>query len=219
MANQVVIASPHAAKVDAYYHDCLVRMMVRDAETSRQIAVYDSMQTGPVMSLARWSLAKRFLHDHKPIPWLLFLDDDMVFLPSIVDDLLAIANPTKVPVLGGLCFTADRHGGQVYPTIYFRNDAGGYSPTKHLPENELVRCDATGAACLLVHRSVFLKTDDGGALPWFSEIVEDGLHFSEDTAFCRRLARADIPVHVHTGIHLGHVKPRVIEAADFHLAN
>lgn len=216
--NQVVISTCHGAEVSSYYHDCLVRLMVSDGDTHRHIAAYDSMQTGPIMSVARASLAKRFMVDFKPVPWLLFLDTDMVFMPSLVHDLLSVAHPTKFPVVGGLCFTADRHGGQVYPTIYVKNERGGYGPVADFPDNDLVRCDATGAACLLIHRSVFAKTDDGSALPWFGEQLVDGQHFTEDTAFCRRLADADIPVHVHTGIRLGHVKPRVVEAADFFAA-
>ena len=69
--------------------------------------------------------------------------------------------------------------------------------------------NATGAHCLLIHRSVLTDPrwrEDGHPLPWFRSAVRLGREVSEDQFFCVRAQALGFPVHVHTGIKTGHVK-------------
>jgi GT2 family glycosyltransferase len=83
------------------------------------------------------------------------------------------------------------------------------------PENECVKVSATGAACLLMHRDALEKiaaSSGDVAAPWFRE-VQVGAALSlmgEDMTFCLRCAAAGIPVHVHTGVQVGHMKPQML---------
>jgi GT2 family glycosyltransferase len=83
------------------------------------------------------------------------------------------------------------------------------------PENECVPVSATGAACLLMHRDALEKVQAGSgdvAAPWFRELPI-GAPLSlmgEDLTFCLRCAAASIPVHVATGVRVGHMKTTML---------
>jgi hypothetical protein len=74
---------------------------------------------------------------------------------------------------------------------------------------------ATGAAFLLIHRSVLTKMGEiyrESPYPWFLEgSVYKGTKFGEDWAFCMRAIEAGFKIHVHTGVKIGHVKPQVLD--------
>jgi hypothetical protein len=71
---------------------------------------------------------------------------------------------------------------------------------------------ATGAACLLMHRTVLEKVRDAEhakgnhAYEWFMESTFNGFPCGEDVTFCHRVNALGIPVFVDTGVPLGHVK-------------
>jgi hypothetical protein len=145
-------------------------------------------------------------------------DTDMVFQLDTLDKLMEAADPVERPVLGGFCMKQDMNGA-VSPTLFqFISDrSGGLMPLPYpkYPENEVMRVEGTGAACLLIHRSVLEtveKNTGDRAAPWFREIdsTMPGQLISEDLTFCLRCASAGIPVHVHTGIRVGHVKTQII---------
>src|SRR6266704_522877 len=74
---------------------------------------------------ARNLVVKQFLAE-KDADWLFWIDTDMGFAPDTVDRLLAIADPVKAPIVGGLCFAQkhqkdDGFGGwhsEMAPTIF-----------------------------------------------------------------------------------------------------
>lgn len=156
--------------------------------------------------------------------WLVWLDTDMGFEPDTVDRLIAAADPTDRPIVGALCYVnheveRDGLGGyqtRSFPTVYRwaqQRDSGNTGfvtvadiPNVDLPEDGLIACDATGSACIAIHRGVF-ETIRGN---WYGLIASnhDGAPpFSEDMSFMLRCAQHDIPVHVHTGIATSHLKP------------
>ena len=147
--------------------------------------------------------------------WALLVDSDMSFPVESFTTVLEAAHPTKRPVVGGLCFA---HSGQyagpfqtLLPTIYHQTPNGKYRPMWDYPDNQLVECDATGAAFLLVHRSALLKVQAHiglGDWSWFHEGPSDdhSVWMGEDVIFCEHLKAAGIPLYVHTGSKVGHVK-------------
>jgi hypothetical protein len=76
------------------------------------------------------------------------------------------------------------------------------------PVDEVVQVDATGAACLIVHRTVFEKIAADYQEPWiwFQETKMGGKDVGEDITFCLRARGAGFPVHVDTKIQFGHMK-------------
>lgn len=176
---------------------------------------YISLASGPRIASGRTQLVDQFLaHPSKP-DWLLMVDADMVFEPDLVTRMLEVADRKDIPVLGGLCFAGGR-GARMYPTIYALNGDGARMD-KYLtyPRDTLVKVDGTGTGCLLVHRRVYeeMAGKYPRPYPWFAEAVIDGEEYGEDITFCLRLNRMRIPVHVHTGIKLGHEKTMVYDEA------
>lgn len=173
------------------------------------------------INAARNELATTFL-DHSPAEWLFMVDADMGFAEDTVERMILAAHPEDRPVIGGLCFGQKSDGrGQWYakrnriiPTLfsmYETDDEVGFVPMLDYPRDELVAIDATGAACLLIHRSALEKVRAEFGDRWFQPIeVPKGKNgyteFSEDMSFCLRLKACGIQLYAHTGIQTTHDK-------------
>jgi GT2 family glycosyltransferase len=168
--------------------------------------------SGPNVSRARNMLAAEFLAAQRA-PWLFMADTDMALAPDAVARLIAAADPVTAPVVGALCYGQDPDGGDPLPVMYELVEDGGQPAFARLvswPEDALVRVTATGAACLLVHRDALERVAAASgdrAAPWFRESVIGSALVGEDLTFCLRAGAAGIPVHVHTGVQAGHIKP------------
>lgn len=161
----------------------------------------------------------RSVLDDSDAEWLFFIDSDMGFAPDTVDRLIAAADPVERPVVGGLAFAQKSDGtGSMFarryrttPTLYRmwdNEDDVGFVPWFDYPRGELVEVDATGAACLLIHRSALEKVRAKFGDKWFHHLPKpkgDG-DFGEDMSFCIRLQFCDVPVFVHTGVKTTHDK-------------
>ena len=176
------------------------------------------IMSGPRIAHGRNILVDAFLKETRA-DWLLMVDSDMVFDAEDIDTLFEVANPDDCPIVGGLCFGATANG-MMFPTLYiFQNpeDTEDGSPVQKVwdyPDYGLCEVDGTGAAFLLMHRNTLDKMGEtfAGANPWFAEgTVYRGLAFGEDMAFCARAKSLDIPIHVHTGAKIGHIKPQVMD--------
>ena len=180
------------------------------------------LRSGPRIAHARNLLVNSFLMETRS-EWLLMVDSDMEFAPSDIDALFEVADPDEVPIVGGLCFGAPVSG-KMFPTMYVFKDASTTEDGEVVqkvwdyPDYGLCKVDGTGAAFLLMHRTALTKIGAKftGASPWFAEgTVYKGMSFGEDMAFCARAAAMDIPIHVHTGAKIGHVKPQVMDEAAY----
>lgn len=170
--------------------------------------------SGPRIAAGRNHLVEAFLAT--PGEWLLMVDDDMSFPDDVVERFLKTAHPRKAPIVGGLAFGVGRDG--IFPTL-FRLSEEAQSPVRMdaWPLGEVVEVDATGAACLFVHRSVFEALAEEYQKPWqwFQETTLHGNSVGEDMTFCLRARAAGFPIVVDTSIQFGHVKPRVIDEDEY----
>ena len=217
----VAVAYCHPHELDATFHGCVVQMLCYDAKTKRRIIdhgdVIDTL-SGPRIASARNEMCRAFLaHPHQP-EWLWMVDTDMVFPRDILDRYLEVADPDESPIVGGLCFIGGGGSGKVEPTLKVLRQNGDGAPKFETiwdyPENTLVQIDATGAACLMIHRKVIKALDEKygeTSHPWFAESSNTRAEFGEDITFCIRARDAGFPIKVHTGIRIGHVKPQVID--------
>ncbi len=145
--------------------------------------------------------------------WLLILDSDMGFDPDLVPRMLGAAHDIDRPIVGGLCFAQTGHepdgmGGYVWkpkPTLMRRNGDSMTTLYEYEPD-ALVKVDATGAACLLVHRSVAEAMRAKWGDTWFDQMLTDRGLIGEDVSFCLRAGELGFPIHVHTGIKTNHLK-------------
>jgi GT2 family glycosyltransferase len=170
--------------------------------------------SGPNISTPRNKVVDDFLARQKA-PWLLMADTDMAWAPDALDRLIAAADPVLRPIVGGLCYGQNDGAADPYPVMYELTDKDGtpaFCRYERWPEDTCVRVSATGAAFLLLHRAaletVAAYTRDKAA-PWFVETSVGAplALMGEDMTFCLRAGAAGIPVHVHTGVQVGHIKP------------
>lgn len=210
----VVLAYVHPGSVPHMFLESLVRTLNHDKDTRlisgtlpirfRPAGICDARNEGVGAFLATGA------------EWLWFVDTDMGFLPDTLPRLLGVADPVGRPVVGALCYGVREEEGngfggfrtRSFPTLYAWSDRdGSFAEADSAPKDALVRVDGTGAACLLIHRSILEKVGSG----WFDTIPgADGEPMGEDLSFCLRLRDAGIPVHVHTGIRTSHQKTQWI---------
>jgi len=184
-------------------------------------------RVGSSISRNRNQLASLFLEEHDA-PWLFTVDDDMDFEPDIVEQLLAAADPVERPVMGGLCFQYrfDDPVRKLWPTLFAHiPGTTKLARLQQYPADSVIQVAATGAACMLVHRSVLeaMAAKFPKPRPWYDRtpfydhdadgkaIPETGDEYSEDITFCLRAQACGFPIHVHTGAKTGHVKSFVAD--------
>ena len=210
-AEHAVIGYCHPGSVRAEFCASLLSVAMEGKTPLDTILTY---QSGPNISTARNKICADFLT--RPTPWLLMVDTDMVFAPDALDRLVAVADPVERPIVGALCYSQNDGAADPYPTMYelTQKESGelAFARPAGWAEDTCVKVSATGAACLLMHRDALelvRKTSKDPAAPWFRESAV-GAPLSlmgEDMTFCLRAGAAGIPVHVHTGVQVGHMKP------------
>lgn len=176
---------------------------------------------------ARNDVVAHFL-DGSVAEWLWFVDSDMGFAPDTVDRLIEVADPVERPVVGALCFgqretAPDGLQGwstRMFPTLYewARKPDGetGFHVRRDYPVNTVVPVAGTGAACLLVHRSVCQQIRERWGDEWFTRTrYPSGQLVSEDLSFCYRVGLLGLPVLVHTGVRTNHHKPVWLSELDY----
>ncbi len=209
---------PSDGGITGSFHVSLVDMLLWDQATEGQIRAHLPNECGVDLAAGRNEITKAFL-DHTDAEWLFMVDTDMGFERDTVARLLESADPTERPVMGGLCFTYKRATGktglgayryQLQPTIYrFVEYPGyaGFSAIEDYPRNALCKVDGTGAACILIHRSVLESVREHGGEVWWSHTAHPiaGV-LSEDLSFCVRVQQCGFPVHVNTSVQTSHLK-------------
>jgi hypothetical protein len=111
----------------------------------------------------RMVLTERMLE--RDANWLLQVDTDIEFPPTIIETMLALAGDDKKILAASVPL------GSAYPTCAFRwtGQPGIYEsvPVKHM---EPVEVDAIATAAILIHRDVFLGMADESGRAWFHSI-------------------------------------------------
>lgn len=226
MSRDVLLAYLHPNEVAASFHRSLFDMVGYDSANNQRLAQWDAVKCAAGGIPTGRNMATETLLD-TDLDWIFFIDSDMGFAPDTLDRLLETADPTNRPVVGGLAFAyrervADGMGGMIcepLPTIFdlLDTDQGPrFTARRHYPVNALVECSATGAACLLIHRSVIEKIHDQYGPKWFDRIeLDNGDLQGEDISFCARVAAVGASLHVHTGIRTTHMKNLWVQEATF----
>jgi len=209
-----------ADAVIGYVHPGLVRaefaasLLAVCMEGTTRVRTVVALESGPNISTPRNLIVRDFLEDGLA-PWLLMCDTDMWFAADALDRLVAAADPVERPVVGGLCWSLDK--GERFPTMYELTQEDGrlaFVRYADWPEDACMRVSATGAAFLLMHRDALeavAKHAGDPAAPWFRESAVGPLALmGEDMTFCMRCAAAGIPVHVCTGVKVGHMKTQML---------
>lgn len=125
--------------------------------------------------------------------WMLFLDDDHTFPPTLLNGLLARNEPVVASVYL-------QRTDPFLPIAYTSKDEGGaYWPLDlaSCGKDALVPVVGAGTGGMLIRSEVFRLLDP----PWFVHTTEQ----SEDLYFCDRCVDAGVPLFVDLSSRLGHV--------------
>lgn len=230
MGDSVTVGYVHENEVAHSWHKSYMNLILHDLTTSQHIAKggYIAMRCGTDgLPASRNATVLQFLDTD--VDWLFWIDTDMGFAPRIVDQLLDAADPVERPIMGALCFAQremapDSVGGyqcKAAPTIYDLargvDKAGtakfGLVARQMYDLDTVTKCDATGSAAVLIHRSVFERIREKYGPTWYNR-APDGdpdpngvvVMMGEDLSFCMRAGTLEIPVHVHAGVKTTHLK-------------
>lgn len=155
-----------------------------------QVKQYDHvMQAGPSIPDNRNAVFERARVERQP---LLFIDSDMVFTPSDVEQIKTdLETMDIVTGIYAMAFPS-------WPASIFDNDMKLMEPQK-----ELFEVGACGAGFL----GISLKVLDLLNEPFSPRIAENGRRYGEDVSFCLNARDAGFKVWCDPVLRLGHIKP------------
>lgn len=154
--------------------------------------------------------------------WLFATDADMSFPVDALYRLLHAADPVERPIVSALTFKyqltgPDSSGGTVgeeRPVILDwtrdpETGATGFVGRQKYPENTVLKCSATGMACVLIHRSVPEAMLAKFGPVWHDPMpnpLHEGKLLGTDVSYWVRAGLCGFDVHVHTGVLTSHQK-------------
>lgn len=222
------------ASVSHSFHRSLVALMVHDEMNGKRLLAAGPRcrRTGPGdLANGRNALTRMWL-DETEAEWLWMVDSDMGFLPETLDALLAVGTTWQkdgMGAVGALCFSwradePDGMGGfraKATPTIFFWKDEG-FQLALDYPRNTVIPVDGTGAACLLVHRSVAEKVREICGDDWWTPVRYphgEREFLGEDLSFCYRVRSVNRAIFVDTRIKTTHAKMAWIGEEQFNVSD
>lgn len=171
---------------------------------------------------ARNTIVRKFLDQPEDTrsEWLVFMDDDQVYPPDVLEHLIEAADPVERRIVGlpvwRFLSPDDSTNVEVTHNVLDVHDSGAYVAWPgELPDNAVLQVGAVGTGCMIVHRSALeemrqasLDANQGGNWAWFRQVIYQPADYceGEDLFFCRLAWRCGIPVWVNTSVTLEHVK-------------
>jgi hypothetical protein len=225
--SDVLLGYLHPNELSASFHKSLLDLIGYDISGPRRLHSWAMIKCGALgIPEGRNDLVKKFLEGE--CEWLFMLDADMGFDPATLAMMLSVADKDERPIIGGLAFAQREsvsdgmNGFRCFPrpTImdWVTHDDGHsrFTGRAHYPVNALTQCGATGAAILLIHRSVMERVKDANGETWFEPLHDSsGAKMGEDVSFFVRTQALSIPLYVHTGIRTTHYKHLWLAEDDF----
>jgi len=185
---------------------CLVALTAYSTVNRHLAAAPARLEHGPQLDRGRDRLVDKFLNQ-TDADWLLQIDADMAFEPDALAKLLDRANTTPTlldtpPIVSGLSYSSTLEVGQ-HPAMYKLDADDGYPRAFYdWKKGDIVDVDATGAACLLVHRDVYLGMPNA-----FDRTLRmDGVLLGEDLAFGLKARALGHRIVVDTNVEFRHIK-------------
>lgn len=214
--DRVMIYYLSPGQVEHEFCQSLLELSIYDLMTSQHLAGVFGVRSGALLAAARNMVVTQFL-ENDAADWMLFIDSDMVFERDALEHLFKHADAENCPIIGGLCYGLDYADGP-FPVVYHLVDTPD-GPMTHRPsaltqESGLLPVDGTGAAFLMIHRSVLVamrEREFSRAYPWFQETELGGGHpVGEDIAFCLRARTLGYPIVVDLDLRIGHKKDQIV---------
>jgi len=196
----------HGEDVRAAFMSSVIAMLTSD--NAALLGSFLDQPSGPNLSVTRNAAASALMASQQE--WLWFTDSDTVFGPETLPALLRLADPARRPILAAavpvVAHDPGMHPVGEWPSLHwaaYTDHFGQLIPwSVKTPMDPVQKVAAVGTGCVLIHRSAFEAV---GPAP-FSEETDDGISYGEDLSFCRKAARAGVPIHVASEVRVGHAK-------------
>jgi len=163
--------------------------------------------------------------DQTDAEYLFMVDSDMGFEPDIVERLVSSLEGGQYDVMGALAFALKRRLlnpnplsaelTRLCPTIYDYVELDvetGFTPRLRYERDAVQQCAGTGAAAVLIGRSVLLRIRERYGNRWFEPMTHPTgdrgapRTFGEDLSFCVRVAAVGGRMAVDTAVKTAHAK-------------
>lgn len=156
--------------------------------------------------------------------WLFWVDSDIVLNKEAVEKIWNAADKELSPIVSGLYFypLQDGESFTINPCIYnFSNHPHYGLNINNFEKDTLIKIEAAGFGCLLMHRSAIEKLIGLSGYVDFFGINAASLQptENEDFNFFSYLLKYDMPVYAHTGAIVNHVKPILVNDHILSIAN
>lgn len=169
------------------FTECLVGLL-----TKMPVNTQVQFKVGPERGRGRDFLVEQSLE--RGSEWILFLDDDHSFSPTLLIQLLS----HNQPIVASLYLLRQP---PFWPIAYSSKSEEGIYTALDLPKQQtgLVPVRAAGTGGMLIRSEVFYELDP----PWFLHTDQQ----SEDLYFSDRATEAGFPIFVDLEARLGHITP------------
>lgn len=208
---KVLISIPIApnSRIDSNLVNWLIRNITyfNYIKPDQEIKIsYDIVEGKPIDSVRNKCMNKFLATDND---YILTVDSDIVPPMNTIQELIK----WDKDIIGAACFSF-QYG---YPFCVIVNKTnGGYVTNNNVNKERLVKCDATGAACVLIKRKVIedmkqhlLKTT-GRTMFYETKYNEDGeLSWGQDFWFCENALNMGLEIFVDTHLLADHYLDRV----------
>lgn len=147
--------------------------------------------------------------------WLLWVDSDVIVVPSQIKMLWDLADPIDKPVVSGVYFVSPNPNEPLmmpYPCIFHENAGIENTPVHPLPVNQIIKIRTAGMGLVLMHRSIKekLKKEYPDEV-YFDTTIKGPNQAGEDISFFNKLHKLNVPVYAHTGVIAKHMKTVMID--------
>lgn len=216
----VTIAWIHPGNVSSAFAFSTMRTLVYEIGTTGKCPglLVERVAAGQIVR-GRNEIVREFLS--REGDWLLFIDSDMGFAPDALQTLLVSAETHNADVMGALCFAQRRARPTEYdtqaerceqvPTTYRwveTEDTAGFQVITDYARNAVMEVAATGAAFILIRRTVLETIQTKYGNHWFDQIQHPKRSdpFGEDFSFFCRVAAVGGIAAVNTAVKTSHDK-------------
>jgi predicted glycosyltransferase involved in capsule biosynthesis len=144
--------------------------------------------------------------------WLLWVDSDIVLNLESLQKLWKTADKINRPVVSGVYFISKENEGSLmrpFPVLFDDISEFQVRYIHPLPEDQVIKVDNAGFGFVLMHKSIIPKireANPGKGLFMETGDGDDDHFIGEDIIFFRRMKKAGIPLHAHTGALVKHIK-------------
>jgi hypothetical protein len=214
MYNKIVIGWSDYGIIKSNFGYSVSKSIVEDVKKRNLIGDVITI-TCPLVASGRNLLVSAFLETE--YEWLLMIDADTIWHEEMIYDLYDIAIKNNIKVISGTYFIGfDFYDPEWLTAAYFENNIN--VDVENYQDVDFCEIDWAGAGALLVHRSVFEKTEINSEKEytpykryWFKETEFGG----EDNFFFKHIKSYGIKSYLATKIIVPHIKSNAITAKNY----